>query len=816
MQYAEVSVNSPSGERQLFSYSIPDNLSMAPGHAVWVPFGSRILQGIVVELSALPAVDQVRPVYGLIEPEPIISAKQLELAQWMSRRYLSPLFPAIALFLPPGFERQPVTYINIVEDEHSRQSLSDGALHILEFIKRKKSIRLKELERRMGANAVRNAMSRLIGSGTVFRSYEIPREKVKPKYADYVKSTIPPATAAESIAKLEKRAKKQAALLKLLLKQPAPIAVSEVVKAGFARTILNSLVRNGLAIIEKAEVRRDPIDYSRVTPSSPLELTTAQSSALASITASLKAGKGTVFLLHGVTGSGKTEVYLRALAEAVKLGKRGIALVPEIALTPQTIERFAGRFPHKVAVLHSRLSIGEQFDQWRDIKSGKYDVVIGARGAIFAPQPDLGLIVIDEEHEWSYKQDGTAPRYHARSVAVELAKLTGATVILGSATPDVESYYKSQTDDYTLLELPERLTPRPGSPMPEMELVDLRDELKNGNHSIFSGSLRSALNDALARNEQSILFFNRRGSASFVQCRNCGLVIRCRRCSTPMSYHSSKDLLLCHQCEWRMAMPEICPRCRSRRIKYLGIGTQKLEEEAAAAFPQARLLRWDSDTTKSKNAHEEIMRKLKTRQTDILIGTQMVAKGLDLPQVTLVGVVSADTALNLPDFRAGERTFQLLSQVAGRAGRGERPGRVIIQTYTPEHYAIQAVLRQDYRAFYEQEITYRRELNAPPFSQIIRLTFSHTNEAICKAEAERLKKQLDAEIAAGGIIDVSVIGPAPAFTALLRGRYRWQLILRGRGPERMFNIPTPASDQDLRQQRSRSHWAIDVDPVGLD
>jgi primosomal protein N' (replication factor Y) len=568
--------------------------------------------------------------------------------------------------------------------------------------------------------------------------------------------------------------------------------------------MLKPLMIKGFINLESVEVRREPIDYSRITPSLPLKMTPAQSAALAAITQNLKSGKTGVFVLHGVTGSGKTEVYLQALAAAFKLGKRGIALVPEIALTPQTIERFASRFPHRVAVLHSRLSLGEQFDQWRDIYAGEYDVVVGPRGAIFAPQRDLGLIVIDEEHEWTYKQQEQTPRYHAKEVALKLAELTGATVILGSATPDVETYYHAKTGDYTLLELPERLTPRPGSPMPDIELVDLREELKRGNRSMFSENLKEAIGQAVSRNEQVILFFNRRGSATFVQCRTCGLVVKCKRCQVPMSYHSAEEALICHQCGARQPVPTTCPRCFSRRIKFLGIGTQKLEEETALGFPTARLLRWDSDVTRAKHSHDEIMTKLKTHQADILIGTQMVAKGLDMPQVTLVGVVSADTVLNLPDFRAGERTFQLLSQVAGRAGRGEKPGRVIIQTYSPEHYAIQAVLKQDFEAFYNQELEYRRQLNEPPFSQLVRLTYVHPNETVCRQEAERMKRQLDTDIAVRGIIDITIIGPAPAFVARLRGRYRWQLTLRGNQPARLVEkMDLPVG------------WAVDMDPVGL-
>ena len=806
MSYAEVSVNSPAGERQLFSYSIPEELKLQPGHAVWVPFGSRILQGIVIELSQFPSVESVRPIDSLIQPEPLISKNQLELAQWISRYYLSPLFAAIALFLPPGFERQPITYLSPAEKSGLDTTSLNGELQTtLKLIKQEAPITLKQLEKELGKKAAQKTVSQLINRGLATRSYQIERERVKSKHALYVKLAVPPGVLEQALSQLKKkRAVKQAALLEYLSQQSQTIPVAKIAAAGFSRPLLNNLVSQGLVCLEEIEVKREPIDYSRITPSVPLKLTPAQVDALSAITENLKTGKPGVFVLHGVTGSGKTEVYLQALAEAVRLGKRGIALVPEIALTPQTIERFASRFPHKVAVLHSHLSLGEQFDQWRAIQKGEFEVVIGPRGAIFAPQPDLGLIVIDEEHEWTYKQQEQAPRYDAKAVAFKLAELTGATVVLGSATPDVETYYHTRNGDYTLLELPERLTPRPGAPMPGIELIDLRDELKAGNRSMFSRKLHAAIGQAVSQHEQVILFFNRRGSSSFVQCRTCGLVVQCRRCQVPMSYHSAEEALVCHQCNYRQPIPTSCPRCYSKRIKFLGIGTQKLEEETAHNFPQARLLRWDSDVTRAKHSHAEIMEKLKTHQADILIGTQMVAKGLDLPQVTLVGVVSADTALNLPDFRSGERTFQLLSQVAGRAGRGERPGRVIIQTYSPEHYAIQAVVKQDFKAFYEQELAYRRQLNEPPFSQLVRLTYVHTNEATCQTEAERMKRQLEADMAYKGIVDIQILGPAPAFIARLRGRHRWQITLRGNQPARLFEKTVLPRD-----------WTIDVAPVGL-
>jgi primosomal protein N' (replication factor Y) len=572
--------------------------------------------------------------------------------------------------------------------------------------------------------------------------------------------------------------------------------------------VVDALAKKGLVTTQWLEVRRDPLSHQIITPSQPLRLVPAQESALNSIKSSLLTAKTgappTVFLLHGVTGSGKTEIYLQALSEAVRLGKRGIVLVPEISLTPQTIERFAARFSNRVAVLHSQLSLGEQYDEWQRIRNGEFDVVIGARSAIFAPQPDLGLIIIDEEHEWTYKQHEKSPHYHARDVAIKLAELAGAVVVLGSATPDVETFYHTQKGDYHLLQLPERVTPTQPAPLPRVEVVDLREELKAGNRSLFSISLSQAVTKAVAAGEQVILFLNRRGAATFVQCRRCGFVLRCRRCEVALTYHSANNALVCHQCNYQMPVPQLCPRCLSRQIKFLGLGTQKLEQESGQIFAPVKVLRWDSDATTGKYSHQEILNKFRAHQADILIGTQMVAKGLDLPQVTVVGVVNADSGLNLPDFRAGERTFQLLSQVAGRAGRGPSGGHVIIQTYSPEHYAIQAAAKHDYALFYNQEIAFRRQLHYPPFTRLASLVYTHTNDGLCQREAERMKRVLLTEIQSRGIADISIIGPAPAFIHRLRGRFRWQLVLRGSNLSGF-----------LSQILFPSGWMIDIDMVGL-
>ncbi len=811
MGYAEVSVNSPIAQRRTFSYAIPSALSIDVGQAVWVPFGDKLLQGIVLELSDYPSVEETKEIAGVIDPHPVLSPAQVRLARWVSEHYLSPLFDAVALMLPPGFERKVVTFIHSASTlrEQEMPSLTRGQRDVLELVWQRGKVSLREMEKALGKKKVPPIVSQLVRLGLAVRSYELEPVKIKPKQELYLRLAVKAGEARQAVVRLhEKRAIKQAALLDFLAQQSEPISWAEArQRVNSDKAVAEALVSKGLVEFQRIEVKRDPLSYQSVPPSYPLTLTTTQRSALESIKSSLLKAPGdtspSIFLLHGVTGSGKTEVYLRALAEAVKQGKRGIALVPEIALTPQTIERFAARFPHKVAVLHSKLSLGEQYDEWHRIRDGEFDVVIGSRSAIFAPQPDLGLIVIDEEHEWTYKQSDR-PHYHARDVAIKLAELTGAVVILGSATPDVETFYHAQRGDYHLLQLPERVVPSEGSSLPPVEVVDLRDELKAGNRSLFSRSLSQAVAKAIVGREQVILFINRRGTATFVQCRSCGFVLRCKRCEVALTYHFAEDRLLCHQCNYQIPVPQFCPRCLSQRIKFLGIGTQKLEQEASHAFPQARLLRWDSDVTRRRYSHQEILGKFRAHEADILIGTQMIAKGLDLPQVTLVGVVSADTGLSLPDFRAGERTFQLLCQVAGRAGRGSLGGRVIIQTYSPEHYAIKAAAKYDYAAFYNKEIDYRRQLHNPPFSRLACLTYSHTNDAVCQQEAERMKRRLTQEIDSRGIADLSLIGPAPAFIHRLRGRFRWQLILRGTEPSALL------SELTIPQG-----WVVDIDPVGL-
>lgn len=809
MGYAEVSVNSPAAQRRTFSYSIPPGMYIKAGQAVWVPFGNKLLQGIVIEITGYPGVTETREIAGVIEERPLLSPSKISLARWISSYYLCPLFEALALMLPPGFKRKALTYLSaspVKEEQNDTEILTREQKEILDLIRSKGDIDYRIVARAFGARKTKLVTAQLLNRGLITRSYRLEKSRVGPKKVSHLKLLFDPLETGEA-EKLQKgrKAVQQARLIELLTQSHEPMPLAELRKEHkFSSTVIRSILEKGLAGIEEIEEARTP-KYPNSPETQALALTGPQKSALYAIKESIKIGEpGDIFMLHGITASGKTEVYLQALSEALKIGKRAIVLVPEISLTPQTIERFASRFPGRVAVLHSGLSMGEKYDEWRRIESGAVDVVIGSRSAIFAPQPDLGLIVIDEEHEWTYKQHDTPPLYHAREVAKKLAGLIGTTVILGSATPDVESFFHSLNGRYRLLSLPERVVPRKGAPLPDVEIVDMRSELKMGNRSIFSRALSRSIASAVAAKEQVILFLNRRGGSTFIQCRNCGYVLRCPRCTVTMTYHSAEDRLVCHQCNHKMTVPLTCPNCLSQRIKFMGTGTEKLEKEVSIIAPQARLLRWDRDTVRRKGSHQEILDAFINHNADILIGTQMIAKGLHLPLVTLVGIINADISLNIPDFRSGERTYQLLSQVLGRAGRGTSAGKVVIQTYLPDHYSIQSAAHHDYGIFYDKEIGYRRLLGNPPFSNLACLTYVHPNEDRCQKGAERMKKLLNDEIYRKGIEDLSLLGPAPAFIYRLRGRFRWQLILRGADPS-AFLAEIPVS----------SGWSIDIDPVGI-
>jgi primosomal protein N' (replication factor Y) len=639
-------------------------------------------------------------------------------------------------------------------------------------------------------------------------------------------------------------------------------------ETGCRRYHLNKLVERGLVAFDTEEVWRDPLADETFVPDVPPPHMPDQQRVWGAIRMALseegqgairmalsKEGRDTmdarsmstrsdiphenpqpgVFLLHGVTGSGKTEIYLRAVDEVLAQGRQAIVLVPEISLTPQTAHRFGARFGRRIAIFHSALTEGERYDAWRRARAGSVDVVIGPRSALFMPFPDIGLIVLDEEHDDSYKQIAPSPRFHARTAALELARQSSATVILGSATPSLESYHRAQRGEFTLLEMPRRImghthrlrdlqaryhiprtryrsiqgssrsaTQAQTAPLPPVQVVDLRAELRAGNRSIFSRTLQRAMDDALERGEQVILFLNRRGAATFVLCRDCGYVPHCPHCDTPLTYHRSQAHLACHHCNHREPQPERCPKCGSKRIRYFGLGTERVEQAIHRRWPDTRTLRWDRDTARNHAAHATILHLFSTGLAHVLVGTQMIAKGLDLPMVTVVGVISADTAINLPDFRSGERTFQVLTQVAGRAGRGLLGGRVILQTYHPDHYAVVAAAAHDYAKFAAQELAFRREQGYPPYRRLVKLVYEATSPSRARAQAERLAEILRRALARQSLPPTDLMGPAPPFFARLRDRYRWQVLLRH---------PDPA--KFLRSVQIPPGWQVDVDPVDV-
>ena len=549
--------------------------------------------------------------------------------------------------------------------------------------------------------------------------------------------------------------------------------------AGLSPSALKGLVEKGAAVIVNEETRRTPSALKDAARTRDPELMPGQRRAVAELTDALEHGGGR-FLLNGVTGSGKTEVYIRVIRRALELGRTAIVLVPEIALTPQMVSWLHARFGADAAVLHSRLSAGERYDEWRRIRFGEARVVIGARSAVFAPLENIGVIVVDEEHETSYQSD-KRPRYDAREIAWRRAEKHGGVLLLGSATPSISTYMRAmpgvrRENSLTLIELRERVM---GRPLPEVELVDMRGEFEKGNHSIFSAKLSAALRECLDAGKQAVLFINRRGHSTFVSCRACGYVVKCGQCDVSMTYHQSENVLRCHYCGSELPPPKICPQCGSRYIKYFGAGTQKVQEEVARLFPDARTVRVDVDTTREKDAHEKLIERFRSGEANVMIGTQMIAKGLDFPHVTLVGVIAADMTLNLPDYRSVERTFQLITQVAGRAGRADDPGRVIVQTYDPEHYGIQLAAAQDYRAFYHRESAYRRRALYPPFTVIARIVFSakdpeKAEQAAASAEA-KLNEYIDAH---GARQDVVQMRATEAPIKLLRGLARWQVFLK--------------------------------------
>jgi primosomal protein N' (replication factor Y) len=842
--YVEVAVNLPPVQGT-FHYHLPPELSgqVRPGHLVTVPFGSRRLQGVVIATPDQAEVPETRPVEALLDPEPVLTPAQLELARWLAQEYAAPLNECLTLMLPPGLSQQADSLYTLTDLEWQPKGRTQR--RILEQLRARGPLRGRQLARALGRVEWQPVAERMVRAGVLSRSSVLQPPRVSPRTVRTVRLAVPAEqlpTQEDGLGKSGTAAPaRRLQILQLLAAQQHAMEVSWVYKgAGANLSDLRFLEDLELVELGGAEVWRDPLVDVDFVPSDPPELTPDQQQAWEPIRAALEGQPGKPFLLHGVTGSGKTEIYLRAAGMALEHGRGAIVLVPEIALTPQTVRRFLARFPGRVGVIHSQLSEGERYDTWRRARTGELPLIVGPRSALFVPLPSIGLIAVDECHDESYKEHGQDPRYHAREAALSYARILGAVCVLGSATPEVVTTYRAARGELQRLSLPQRILghreriraqavrlgveprfrPAPGQAeyidLPPVQVIDMRQELRAGNRSLFSRALQASLGETLQARQQAILFLNRRGTATYVFCRDCGEPLRCSRCDTPLTYHGQADRLQCHHCGNERRLPTRCPNCGSQRIRQFGAGTQRIQAEVEQLFPGARTIRWDRDTTRGKGAHADILAHFASQRSNLLIGTQMVAKGLDLPLVTLVGVISADIGLNLPDYRAAERTFQVLTQVAGRAGRGLLGGHVILQTFQPEHYAIQAAAAHDYQAFYRQELELRRSLDYPPFSRLVKFTFQHRSRETAQEAAERLASQLRALLASqqGALLasqqgaqlnerEADLIGPVPAFFMRLAGEYRWMVVLRAREPAALIPSPLPRG------------WVVDVDPVSL-
>jgi primosomal protein N' (replication factor Y) len=805
-EFARVAVNVPE-VRGLFDYAIPPEMvnSLSAGCLVEVPFGKQNVQGVVTELLDQADVADTKPISALVDEFPVLNENQIKLAFFLSRKYLHPVSGFFSAMFPPGLNQKSDTlFRQNLPANFEIETLSDVSRRIIKKLSERGPLRGRQLDKTFKLIDWRKSARSLISKGFIVSQPILPEPAVRKKFLRSVMVAFP-AKDLDSVVssiglKQSASAARRAAVVQLLAKEKELAEVSWIyASTGANSSDLRWLEQRGFISFQSEEVWRDPLKNTKADPNytrTPI-LTTEQYSAWKKIEDMIDQQ---VFekpiLLHGVTGSGKTELYMRTIEKVLACGQQAIVLVPEISLTPQTIERFMGRFPGKVGVIHSKLSPGERYDTWRRARGADFSIAIGPRSALFTPFPNIGVIIVDECHDESYYQAEMGPAYHAVEAAIILGKLTSAAVILGTATPDVNLYFRAKYEKWPLFELPTRVASQipespPGkvadsTPLPDVEIVDMRAELREGNTSIFSRSLKEGLKDILAKQHQAILLLNRRGSASYVFCRDCGYTIKCARCAFSLTYHRNSSLLVCHTCGYSRKMPSRCPNCNSSRIKQFGSGTEKVEEDLHNLFPAARLLRWDADTSNTKGAEEVILSHFRQHNADILIGTQMLAKGLDLPLVTLVGVVLAEVGLNFPDYRTAERTFQLLTQVAGRAGRSALGGKVIMQTFQPEHYAIQRAASHDFAGFYNQELAYRRELRYPPFARMVRFEIRDTNSARAQQEAVELFNRLERLANTSSDKTLELSGPVPPYFAKRSGLFRWQVILKGTDPVKLL------------------------------
>jgi len=790
-----------------FHYRIPEKMkdSLGVGMRVLVPFKGRKVTGFSINLLEQPpkgVEEKLREVEDLLDEAPLIDPQMLRFYRWISDYYLYPLGEVIKTGLPPGLQLKSELTLSLTQN--GLEFLAQGGLEpiqekVFKEIGRCGRVSLKKVLKRFLKEVSRSQLFSWKRKGLLNIDAEIEGKEVKPKFEKVVQYQ-----GGESPQPISK---KQAEILKWV-KERGEISYSELSKRFKSPSKpIQSLQAKGFLSLSRREVCRDLSVRSELKPYPKPEPTLNQEAILGEILKGIRSKRFSPFLIYGVTGSGKTEIYLRAIEEVLIQGQEAIVLVPEISLTPQLLSRFIDRFGENLALLHSGLGRGERYDQWRRIWKGEVKIAIGARSAIFAPFKNVGIIIVDEEHDPSYKQEEKL-KYHARDVAVVRAKQAEATLLLGSATPSLESFYNAEKGKFHLLNLPERIE---GRPLPRVEVVDVKKE-----GGLLSEKLRAALQKNIEDKKQSLLFLNRRGFANFILCPDCGLTFKCPNCSVTLTYHLRDRSLRCHYCDYRIQAPGDCPKCQGHRLQGMGIGTERLEQEIKSLFPGAHVERMDRDTTSRRRSHLQILKRLESGSIDILVGTQMIVKGHDFPNVTFVGVVSADTSLHFPDFRSSERTFQLLTQVAGRAGRGEFFGEVVIQTFNPDHYSILRAKDHDYIGFYQEEIQFRKALEYPPFSRFINFRLVGNSEKRTKGMAEEIGRIGQSLLKKGYGKGIEILGPSMAPFAKMRGKFRWQMLAKGKSPQLLHQFAKEiASRMEAPLKGKGVNLDIDVDPISI-
>ncbi|NMB97596.1 MAG: primosomal protein N' [Clostridiaceae bacterium] len=827
-----------------YHYEIPEELTYKtePGMRVIVPFGrtNALKEAFIINIfDEDTSKDQknnfkeLKKIKKVTDEKPVLSREMINLASWMKERYICTYYDAIKCMVPAGSKVKAYKMVYLKDDNENNPDnvyvqimkgnetllnenekfINENEKLIIDYIiKSNNQCQLDELKKNINIKSFSKVIKGLIEKGLI----DIREEYVtgiKEKYIRVAYSLLPSETISDLIESNKIKRIQQIKVLEVLMENEY-VPVQDIVKfAGVSPSVLDTLRRYGYIDFKEIEVKRDPFSHRIYEKTEALKPTTEQKEILQILKAQKDKKLFAEYLLYGVTGSGKTEVYLQLIQYTIEKGEQAIVLVPEISLTPQMIDRFKGRFGNQVAVLHSRLSLGERYDQWRLIRERKVNVVIGARSAVFAPLDNIGLIVVDEEHEASYKSEIT-PKYNAAEIARYICKRRNAILLLGSATPSVETYYRAVSGKMGLLIMKERANKML---LPKVKIIDMREELNKGNRTIFSRLLSSEIEKNISSGQQTILLLNRRGYSPFVLCRNCGYVVKCTNCSITMTYHSMRNRLTCHYCGYTIKVPEKCPKCNSVNIRHFGAGTQKLEEEIKKNFPTASVIRMDMDTTTYKNSHEDILRKFKEDNINIMVGTQMVAKGHDFPNVTLVGVLAADSILNLGDYRASEKTFQLLTQVSGRAGRGNIPGRVIVQAYNIDDYSIIAASNHDFSAFYNKEIIIRKQTKVPPFTNIASVILSGNNDkAVFESSKmintmlkEVFKKYVESEY------KYEILGPLKPPIEKINNKFRWRIILKSEDIDILVKVLSEVSDSFYRSKNKRASLSIDINPVNM-